>query len=135
MRWLLDHVEGARSAVDEGKARFGTIDSWLVYRLTGGETHVTDATNASRTLLMDLQTCDWDDGLLGIMEVPKNALPEIRSCSEVYGEERFRFSARWYSCRGDCRRSTGCSFWPGLFREWRGEMYLWYRLLSAYEYG
>ena len=88
MRWLLDHVEGARSAVDEGKARFGTIDSWLVYRLTGGETHVTDATNASRTLLMDLQTCDWDDELLGIMGVPKNALPEIRSCSEVYGETK-----------------------------------------------
>ena len=86
MRWLLDNVQGAQAAIDAGEARFGTIDSWLVYRLTGCSEHVTDATNASRTLLMDLKTCDWDDELLGIMDVPKNALPEIRSCSEVYGE-------------------------------------------------
>ena len=85
MRWLLDHVEGANAKVAAGEAKFGTIDSWLVYRLTGCSTHVTDATNASRTLLMDLKTCDWDDELLSIMGIPKAALPEVRSCSEVYG--------------------------------------------------
>jgi glycerol kinase len=85
MRWLLDRVDGADAKVAAGEAKFGTIDSWLVYRLTGCSTHVTDATNASRTLLMDLKTCDWDDELLSIMGIPKAALPEVRSCSEVYG--------------------------------------------------
>ena len=86
MRWLLDNVAGAREKVEAGAARFGTIDSWLTYRLTGNSVHVTDATNASRTLLMDLQTCAWDDELCQILQVPSSSLPEIRSCSEVYGK-------------------------------------------------
>ena len=88
MRWLLDHVDGARKQVENGDAHFGTIDSWLTYRLTGNQVHVTDATNASRTLLMDLETCAWDDELCGILEVPKSSLPEIRSCSEIYGNTK-----------------------------------------------
>jgi glycerol kinase len=88
MKWLLDNVEGARDKVEAGEARFGTIDSWLIYKLSDGEAHVTDATNASRTLLMDLETCQWDDELVAILDVPKKALPEIRSSSEVYAHTR-----------------------------------------------
>jgi glycerol kinase len=84
--WLLDNVKGARSRAAKGELAFGTIDSWLIYQLTGGRVHVTDASNASRTLLMNIHTGDWDDELLKILGVPREVLPEIRSSSEVYGE-------------------------------------------------
>jgi glycerol kinase len=85
LRWLLEHVRGAREKAESGDAAFGTIDSFLVARLTGGAVHVTDVTNASRTLLMDLRTRRWDRELLDLFGVPPNVLPEIRSSSEVYG--------------------------------------------------
>ena len=88
MAWLLEHVADARAKAERGEVRFGTIDTWLTYRLTGGAAYVTDATNASRTLLMDLRTCEWDDVLLGLLGVPRAALPAIRSSSEVYGTTR-----------------------------------------------
>ncbi|MEM9189128.1 MAG: glycerol kinase GlpK [Myxococcota bacterium] len=84
IRWILDHVDGAGAARDGGLA-FGTIDSWLLHRLTGGAVHLTDATNASRTLVYDIRRERWDDELLGILGVPKEVLPEVRSSSEVYG--------------------------------------------------
>jgi glycerol kinase len=84
--WLLNNVQGARAAAEKGQLAFGTIDSWLIYRLTSGKVHVTDASNASRTLLMNIHTGDWDDELLAILGVPRSMLPEIRSSSEVYGE-------------------------------------------------
>ncbi len=86
--WLLDHVAGARARAEAGELLFGTIDSWLLWNLTGGTSggrHVTDVTNASRTLLMDLATLDWDDGLLAAVGVPLAMLPEIRPSSEMYG--------------------------------------------------
>ena len=86
--WILDNVEGARARAEAGELLFGTIDTWLLWNLTGGVTggvHVTDVTNASRTLLMDLRTLDWDDSLLAAFGVPRVMLPEIRSSSEVYG--------------------------------------------------
>ncbi len=85
LKWLFDHVDGAKARADKGELLFGTIDTWLVHKLTGGAVHVTDATNASRTLLMDLATCDWDDELLSILDVPRACLPAIKSSSEVYG--------------------------------------------------
>jgi glycerol kinase len=84
IRWLLDNVEGARARAEGGEVLFGTMDSWLIWKLTGR--HVTDVTNASRTLLMNLQTLDWDPVLLEAVGVPRAMLPEIRSSSEVYGE-------------------------------------------------
>jgi len=84
--WLLDNVPGARKAAEEGKLAFGTVDSWLIYRLTGGALHITDATNASRTLLMDIHRGDWDDELLEWFHVPRAILPEIRPSSEIYAE-------------------------------------------------
>ena len=86
--WILDHVDGARDAAAAGDLAFGTIDSFLVWRLSGGQTHVTDVSNASRTLMMDLHTLQWDDDLLGHLNVPRSVLPEIRSSSEVYGTTR-----------------------------------------------
>ena len=84
--WLLDHVDGARAAAEAGRLACGTIDTWLVYKLTGGELHITDASNASRTLLMNIHTGDWDDDLLECFGVPRSLLPAIRPSSEVYGE-------------------------------------------------
>jgi glycerol kinase len=88
MQWLLDNVAGARAKVEAGDAIFGTIDTWLVHKLTNGAAHVTDATNASRTLLLDIHKVQWDDELLAIFKVPKNALPAVKSSSEVYGFTR-----------------------------------------------
>src|SRR3954451_6209720 len=86
LAWILDHVDGARARAEAGELACGTVDSWLIYRLTGGRVHVTDASNASRTLLMNIHTGDWDDELLACFNVPRAVLPEIRSSSEVYGE-------------------------------------------------
>ena len=85
VRWLLDNVRGGRNRAAAGELAFGTIDSLLVWRLTGGAAHVTDVSNASRTLLMDLRTRAWDGELLDLFDVPRSVLPEIRSSSEVYG--------------------------------------------------
>jgi glycerol kinase len=86
IRWLLDHVPGARERARRGELAFGTVDSWLVWNLTAGALHVTDPSNASRTMLLNLQTGAWDDELLGLLDVPREVLPEVRSSSEVYGE-------------------------------------------------
>ncbi len=86
LRWLLDNVEGVREGAEAGELAFGTVDSWLVYNLSGGELHLTDATNACRTLLYNIHTGTWDDDLLELLTIPRAMLPEIRSSSEVYGE-------------------------------------------------
>jgi len=85
VQWILKHVPGARARARAGKLAFGTVDSWLVWNLTGGAVHVTDASNASRTMLYDIRKGDWDDDLLRIFGVPRSMLPEVRSSSEVYG--------------------------------------------------
>ncbi|MBE7501333.1 MAG: glycerol kinase GlpK [Verrucomicrobiales bacterium] len=84
-RWILDHVPDARARASRGELAFGTVDSWLLWNLTGGRVHLTDRTNASRTLLYNLHTGDWDEDLLRLLDVPREVLPEIRSSSEVYG--------------------------------------------------
>ena len=84
VRWMLDHVDGARAAAEVGHLAFGTVDSWLVWKLTGGAEHLTDVTNASRTLLFNIHTGDWDDDLLALLDVPRSMLPAVRSSSEVY---------------------------------------------------
>jgi glycerol kinase len=88
VKWILDNVDGARAAADRGDAIFGNIDTYVIWNLTGGTNggvHVTDVTNASRTMLMNLKTLDWDDEILKVMGIPRSMLPAIRSCSEVYG--------------------------------------------------
>ena len=86
VQWMLENVKGARAKAKAGKLAFGTVDSWLIWNLTGGRVHVTDASNASRTMLYDISTGDWDDELLEIFGVPRSMLPAVKSSSEVYGE-------------------------------------------------
>jgi glycerol kinase len=88
LEWLLSHVDGARAHAERGEWVFGTVDSFLVQRLTGGALHITDVTNASRTLMYDIHRNVWDDELLGHLHVPKAMLPEVRSCSEIYGRTK-----------------------------------------------
>ena len=85
LAWILDHVAGAREGAEAGRLAFGTVDSWLIWRLTGGAAHVTDVSNASRTMLFDIRKLAWDPELLHLMRVPARMLPEVRSSSEVYG--------------------------------------------------
>ncbi len=86
LQWILQNVPGAKAKAKRGELAFGTVDSWLVWNLTRGKRHITDASNASRTMLFNLKTGDWDDELLEIFGVPRSVLPEVRSSSEVYGD-------------------------------------------------
>lgn len=85
IRWIIDNVSGARAAAESGELAFGTVDTWLMWNLTGGKLHITDVSNASRTMLFNIRTLEWDDELLAIFDIPRNMLPEVRSSSEVYG--------------------------------------------------
>lgn len=86
VKWILDNVAGARALAEKGQLAFGTIDSWLVWNLTQGKLHVTDVSNASRTMLFNIHTLSWDDELLELFNIPKSLLPQVRSSSEIYGE-------------------------------------------------
>ena len=86
VKWILDNVEGAREKAENGELLFGTIDTWLVWKLTNGKVHVTDYTNASRTMLFNIKELKWDEKLLEILDVPKSMLPEVKNSSEIYGE-------------------------------------------------
>jgi glycerol kinase len=88
IRWILDNVPGARKKAEEGRLRFGTVDSWLIWKLTQGEVHVTDVSNASRTMLFNIHTLDWDNELLKLFNVPRSMMPQVRSSSEVYGSTK-----------------------------------------------
>jgi glycerol kinase len=86
IRWILDHVPDARRHADAGRLAFGTVDSWLVWKLTGGRLHVTDVSNASRTMLFNIHTCKWEEDILRLLDIPASLLPMVRASSEVYGE-------------------------------------------------
>ena len=88
IRWILDNVPGAREKAEAGKLRFGTVDSWLVWQLTKGTVHVTDVSNASRTMLFNINTLEWDKELLELLTVPASMMPSVRSSSEVYGHTK-----------------------------------------------
>lgn len=85
IKWILDHVEGAQEKAEQGDILFGTVDTWLLWKLTGGKVHVTDRTNASRTMLYDIHKLDWDETLLNALQIPRAMLPDVRSSSEIYG--------------------------------------------------
>ena len=88
IKWILDHVEGAREKAEAGKLRFGTVDSWLVWQLTRGTVHVTDVSNASRTMLFNINTLEWDQELLELLDIPASMMPAVKSSSEVYGQTK-----------------------------------------------
>lgn len=85
VKWILDHVPGARERAARGELLFGTIDTWLIWKLSGGVLHVTDYSNASRTLMYNIHSLEWDQELLDVLDVPRAMLPEVRASSEVYG--------------------------------------------------
>lgn len=85
IKWILDHVPGARERAERGEILFGTVDSWLVWKLTEGKVHITDYTNASRTMIYNIHTLDWDQELLDALNIPRAMLPQVRGCSEIYG--------------------------------------------------
>ncbi|MBR0462051.1 MAG: glycerol kinase GlpK [Erysipelotrichaceae bacterium] len=118
IKWLLDNVEGARERAERGELYFGTIDSWLIYKLTGGRVHVSDYTNASRTMLYNIHELKWDDELLELLDVPKCMLPEVKPSSYVYGEtepELFGGPIRIGAAAGDqqCALFGQCCFESG----------------------
>jgi glycerol kinase len=86
IKWILDNVKGTRKLADDGKLAFGTVDSWLLWKLTGGRLHITDVTNASRTLLFNIHTLQWDEELLNILDIPQGIFPEVKTSSEIYGK-------------------------------------------------
>jgi len=86
LKWILDNVEGARQKAEEGKLCFGTVDTWLVWKLTRGKMFITDVSNASRTMLLNIHTLEWDNDLLELFNIPNNILPEVKQSSEIYGE-------------------------------------------------
>lgn len=93
VRWILDNVKGARQLGEKGQLAFGTVDSWLIWNLTGGELHITDVSNASRTMLFNIKNLSWDGELLKLMNIPESILPEVRSSSEIFGETSGHFSS------------------------------------------
>jgi glycerol kinase len=88
VKWILDNVEGSRERARNGELLFGTIDSWLIWKFTGGKVHVTDYTNASRTLMFNIHTLEWDQRMLDVLDIPREMLPEVKSSSEVYGHSK-----------------------------------------------
>ena len=86
IKWLLDHIEGAREQAENGELLMGTIDTWLIWKLTGGKVHATDTTNASRTMLFNIHTLQWDEDLLSLFDIPRSMMPEVKPCDAVYGE-------------------------------------------------
>ncbi len=109
IKWLLDQVEGAREAAESGKLAFGTVDTWMLWRLTHGKVHATDVSNASRTLLFNIHTLQWDQELLTLFDIPESLLPEVRSSSEVYGhtvKEHFEGEIPIAGMAGDQQAAT-----------------------------
>jgi glycerol kinase len=123
--WLLDNVDGARAAAADGRLAFGTVDSFLVWRLTGGRVHATDATNAARTLLLDIHRGEWDEALARLFDVPPTLLPQVRDCSGDFGTTEpslFDGGIRILGCAGDQQAATigqGC-FRPGMMKSTYG---------------
>jgi glycerol kinase len=123
--WILDHVPGARARAERGELLFGTVDCYLLWRLTGGRVHATDATNASRTLLFNIHTGDWDDELLKILRVPRSLLPEVRDSSAAFGETEANLFGGAIAIRGiagDQQAATigQACFTPGMIKSTYG---------------
>jgi glycerol kinase len=105
-KWILENVEGARDKAEKGELAFGTVDSWLVWKLTQGRTHITDVTNASRTMLYNINTLEWDNDMLELMDIPRSMLPEVRDSSEIYDTKHYFFCLQG-AYRRNCGRSAG----------------------------
>ena len=130
IKWILDHVEGARERAQRGELLFGTVETWLIWKLTKGRVHVTDYSNASRTLLFNINTLEWDQEILELLDIPASMLPQVKESSCVYGEADPSY---YPDCRGG-RRPAVCPVRPDLFSGGGGKEYIWNGLLPADEY-
>ena len=131
LKWILDHVEGARVLAEEGKLLFGTVETWLIWKLTKGRVHITDYSNASRTMLFNINTLDWDEDILKELDIPRSMLPKPMPSSCVYGHTDASFFGGEIPISGAAGDQQAALFGQTCFHE--GE-YLWYRLLLAYEH-
>ena len=125
IQWLLDNVPGARRRAEAGKLLFGTIDTWLIYKLTGGRVHVTDYTNASRTMIFNIHTLEWDEELLKLLRIPASMLPKVRPSSCVYGKTEFEMFGGEIPIAGaagdqQCALFGQCCFEPGTMKNTYG---------------
>ncbi|MGI3168013.1 glycerol kinase GlpK [Pseudooceanicola sp. C21-150M6] len=114
--WILDHVDGARSRAEAGELAFGTVDSWLIWNLTGGAVHVTDATNASRTMLYDIAGGDWSPEMCDLLHVPRSILPEIRDCADDFGTTRADLFGREIPVLGVAGDQQAAAIGQAIFR-------------------
>ena len=125
IRWILDNVPGARAKAEHGDLLFGTIDTWLIWKLTGGKVHVTDYTNASRTMLYNIHTLQWDEELLRLLHVPASLLPQVKPSSCLYGHSEFQFFGGEIPIAGaagdqQCAMFGQCCFQPGQMKNTYG---------------
>ena len=131
IKWILDNVEGARKKAEEGRLLFGTVETWLIWKLTGGAVHVTDYSNASRTMLFNINTLEWDEEILKLLEIPRSMLPEVKPSSCIYGETAPRFLGG--GIRG-CGRPASRAFRANVLRRRRGEKHVRNGVFSPHEY-
>ena len=132
--WILDNVPGARARAEAGKLAFGTIDSWLVWQLTSDSTHITDVSNASRTMLFNINTLQWDEDLLKVLRVPASMLPEVRPSSAVYGRVSTTLGVGDVPIAGIAGDQQAALFGQMCLSPGHDEEHLWHRLLSVAEY-
>ena len=119
IKWILDNVEGARKRADEGKLLFGTVDTWLIWKLTNGKVHVTDYSNASRTMLFNIHTLEWDEEILELLDIPKSMLPQVKESSCIYGESHSSFLGESIAIAGVAGDQQAALFGQACFQ--RGE--------------
>ncbi len=139
IKWLLDNVPGAREKAEKGEILFGTVETWLIWRLTKGAIHVTDYTNASRTMIFNIHTLQWDDELLRILDIPKCILPEVKPSSCIYGNTDFDIYGGEIPIAGaagdqQCALFGQCCFEQGDMKNTYGEEHLRDRMLHADEH-
>ncbi len=133
VKWILDHVENAHTQAARGELAFGTIDTWIIWNLTGGQVHVTDYSNASRTLLYDIHALRWDPDLLTMLDIPAAILPDVRSSSEIYGlTQTPYFHGEQIPIAGIAGDQQAALFGQACFRTWHGQKHLRHRLFHAH---
>ena len=136
IKWILDHVEGSRERAGRGELLFGTVDTWLIWKLTNGAVHVTDFTNASRTMLFNIEKLEWDEKLLQALDIPRAMLPEVRSSSEVYGyTHTISGQEVGIPIAGIAGDQQAATFRTNVCRTRTSKKHLWHRLFSTHEHG
>lgn len=133
IKWILDNVPGARKEAERGNLAFGNVDTWLIWNLTKGRVHVTDYTNASRTMLFNIHELKWDKDLLDMLDIPESMLPEVKPSSCVYGETDKSLFGVSIPIAGDAGDQQAALFGQTCFQPGTAK-YLWYRMFSPYEY-